>query len=245
MTGVEHQAQTGDMKGGSPVALGTLGRLAIFVWTLAMIMLMPADAFVVASLLALVLNAAYYPRAFKRILRLRWLLLAILIVLPNLLWFGEADSELLGLPVSQPGLRIGLEMVLRMLIILVAVDGFSSAVDISEVAGLFERIGLPGLGFSVGVAVNLLPSLRRSSFCTWHAMRLRGGFRSQRWRSLRFLLISIVANALRRAEEIALAAEVRAFSPGRSRPLPIKFGRYDGSITVGLLLVWLGLMLGY
>jgi energy-coupling factor transport system permease protein len=205
-------------------------------------MLTPADRFVLAAILALAVNGILYPRAFKRLLRWRWLLFAILLILPNLLWVGEMDAELLGVPISLYGLRIGLQMALRMIIVLIAVDGFSSTVDISEVAGLFERVGLPGLGFSIGVAVNLLPSLRHSSFCAWHAMRMRGGFRRQRLRSLRFLVVTIVANALRRAEGIALAAEARAFSPERSRPLPMKNGRYDWPIAAGLLGVWLGLL---
>lgn len=235
-------ARVRDRQQKSQVTFGTLSRLAIFAWTLVMIIATPADRFLPAAVLTLAVNAALYPGAFGRLLRWRWLLFAILLILPNLLWVGEADSRLLGVPISLFGLRIGLQMVLRMIIVLIAVDGFSSTVDIAEVAGLFERIGLPGLGFSIGVAVNLLPSLRHSSYCTWHAMRMRGGFRRRRLRSLRFLLVTIVTNALRRAEDIALAAEARAFSPERSRPLPMKNGAYDWLITAGLLVVWLGFL---
>jgi energy-coupling factor transporter transmembrane protein EcfT len=129
-------------------------------------------------------------------------------------------------------------MVLRALAVLLAVDGFSSAVAISEVAGLLERIGLPGLGFSMGVAVNLLPALRKSSQNTWRSLYMRGGFGRQRWRALQLLLVTIVANALRRAEEIALAAEVRGYSPGRSQTLPLRVGEFDVVIAIMLLLLW-------
>jgi len=36
-----------------------------------------------------------------------------------------------------------------------------------------------------------------------------------------------VSNALRHGEEIALAAEARAFSPGCARPMPVRTGRMD------------------
>ena len=243
MNRVNSAAQAGGRKEKPKPALGTLGRLAVFIWTLVIVIFTPADSFVLAAIIALAVNAYLYLGAFRRLLRWRWLFLAILIILPNLLLVGDVDYQLLGVPVSLVGLRIGLQMVLRMIIVLVSVDGFSSTVDISEVAGLFEKFGLPGLGFSVGVAVNLLPSLRHSSFCAWHAMRLRGGFRRQRLRSLRFLIVTIVANALRHAEGIALAAEVRAFSPEHSRSLPMKKGECDWFVTAGLLVVLLGLLI--
>jgi energy-coupling factor transporter transmembrane protein EcfT len=64
---------------------------------------------------------------------------------------------------------------------------------------------------------------------------MRGGLRQRRWRGLQLLAITIGANALRRAEEIALAAETRAFSPQSSRPLPVQVGRLDGWIGLAAL----------
>jgi energy-coupling factor transport system permease protein len=160
-----------------------------------------------------------------------------------MLWAGETDLSVLGIPISSIGLENGLKMVLRAMVVILAIDGFSSTVDITEVAGLLERIGLPGLGFSIGVAMNLLPALRKSSQNTWRSLRMRGGFRQQRWRALQLLLVTVVVNALRRAEEIALAAEVRGFSPERSRALPVKIGSFDLVITIGLLILWLGLVI--
>jgi energy-coupling factor transporter transmembrane protein EcfT len=83
-------------------------------------------------------------------------------------------------------------------------------------AGLVGRFGLHGLGFSLGVAMNLR-SIRG----------MRYGLRKQRWRGLQLLMMTIVTNALRRADEVALAAEARAFSPDRARPLPVQRGRLD------------------
>jgi energy-coupling factor transporter transmembrane protein EcfT len=219
--------------------IGTAGRLAIFIWSLVLVMFAPPERLFLTASIVLLVNILLYPPAAKRLFRWRWLLFACLLILPSMLWVGEVDHVILGVSVSSSGFVTGLHMVLRAFVVIVAVDGFSSSVDIAEVAGLFERVGMPGLGFSMGVAVNLLPALRKSSQNTWHSLRMRGGFRRQWWRGLQLLLVTVLANALRRAEEIALAAEVRAFSPERSRALAIKIGTLDAYIVAVLLFSWL------
>jgi len=109
-------------------------------------------------------------------------------------------------------------------------------VDIVALAGLLERFGLHGLGFSMGVALNLLPALQQSSTHAWYSLKMRGGLRKQRWRGLQLLAITVVTNALRRAEEIALAAEARAFSPEKSRAMPIKYGNWDWPVAIAALI---------
>jgi energy-coupling factor transporter transmembrane protein EcfT len=121
-------------------------------------------------------------------------------------------------------------------VVLTAVDSFTHAVDITQIAGLLERVGLRGLGFSLGVALNLLPGLQQSGIHAWQSLRMRGGLRQKKWRGLRLLVVTIITNALRRAEEIALAAESRAFSPERSRPAPLKISHLDRVLLpVGVL----------
>ena len=99
-----------------------------------------------------------------------------------------------------------------------------------------ERAGLQGLGFSLGVAANQLPNLRQSSTNAWHSLRMRGGMRAQWWRGLQLLLLTILTNALRRSEDIVLAAEARAFRPDCSRAAPLRIGRLDWwLIPVGVM----------
>ena len=172
-----------------------------------------------------------YPRSLPRLLRLRWLMLMGLLALPPVFFLGEIDRSLWGIGVSTEGVLAGLQIAMRLIVVVVAVDGFTSKVDIASVAGLLERVGLQGLGFSMGVALNLLPSLQQSSINAWHSLWMRGGLRRQRWRGLRLLLVTVVTNALRRAEEIALAAEARAFTPESARPMPLKVGRLDWLAT--------------
>jgi energy-coupling factor transporter transmembrane protein EcfT len=216
--------------------MGTPARLALFAWSLLLVIIAPDQWLLAFVGFTLLVNGLLYPASIRRLLRWRWLFFAILVMLPNLLWVGEADATVFGVSVSSSGFVAGMQMILRAMVVIVAVDGLSSSVDITEVAGLFERAGLPGLGFSMGVAVNMLPALRRSSQCTWQSLSMRGGLRHQWWRGIRLLLVTIVASALRRAEEIALAAEVRAYSPGNTRPQPVTKGRYD-LIVIGLVVI--------
>jgi len=165
------------------------------------------------------------------LLRLRWLLMVGLLALPPVFLLGEVDTSILGVGLSSEGLLAGTQIAMRFVVVMVAVAGFTSTVDIAAMAGLLERFGLQGLGFCLGVALNLLPALQQSATNAWRSLWMRGGLRRQRWRGLRLLLVTVVSNALRRAEEIALAAEARAFTPECARPMPIQVGRLDWLVT--------------
>ena len=223
---------------------GARGYLLLFGWTLAMAMFLSGRQLAPVAALSLGIAALTYPAAIWRLLHWRWLVFFGFLLLPNLWWGGPHNAEWLGVPVSLAGLQKGRAMVLRSFIIILAVDGLAASVSISEIAGLFERAGLQGLGFALGVAVNLLPTLRQTTTQTWHSLWLRGGFRRQRLQAARFFLITIITSALRRAAEIGLAAEARAFSPERTRPLPLKAERADPFLAGALLLLTL-LIIGW
>lgn len=227
--------------------IGSLGHLVIFVWALVMALLPAQERGLFATLLALVVLGSLYPFAIQRLFKPRWLLILVGLFLVSF-FFGRVESEpdwiLWGFPISSINLLNSARMLLRAVVILMAADGLSASVNITEIAGMMERGGLRGLGFSLGVAFNLLPDLRRSSAATWHSLRMRGGLRAQWPRGLQLLLVTILTNSLRHAEEIVLAAEVRAFQPERSRIIPIKAGKLDGwLIMVGVLVVALILFL--
>jgi energy-coupling factor transporter transmembrane protein EcfT len=210
-----------------PVSLGTLGRLALFLWSLGMAMLIPMPRLLAAAVACLLVGAIVYPRALRRILRPRWLLWMAMLAVPSLFFLPPLDSTFLGISYSSAGLQAAIQISLRFMIVLIAVQGFTDAVDVPELAGLLERLGMHGLGFSVGVALNLLPGLQQSGLDAWRALRMRGGLRRQWRRGLRLLAVTIVTNALRLAEDVALAAEARAFSPENARPMPIQKGTLD------------------
>jgi len=208
--------------------VGSLGHLVIFFWSLGVVLLTPLRSGFSFACICLVLLGLIYPHSLRRILRPRWLILLGILLIVNLLFGdGEVDRQVRGISYSTANVISGLQMTLRAAVILLAADGLSTSMDISEVAGLFERVGLQGLGFSLGVAANLLPNLRQSSLNAWHSLRMRGGMRAQWWRGLQLLLLTILTNALHRSEDIVLAAEARAFRPDRSRTVPLRIGSLD------------------
>jgi energy-coupling factor transporter transmembrane protein EcfT len=218
------------------VHLGTRAYLSIFLWSLGIMLLVPPQFTPLTAGLCLCMAVLVFPLSIQRLLRWRWLLFMILLAVPPIFFLGALDRSLFGLSYSSEGMLVAIQIALRLIVILVMLDGFTSVVDIVALAGLLERFGLHGLGFSMGVALNLLPALQQSSTNAWHSLRMRGGLRKQRWRGLQLLTMTVVTNALRRAEEIALAAEARAFSPEKSRALPIKYGSWDLPVAIAALL---------
>ena len=223
----------------SPVAgLGTIGHLSIFAGTLAAVMLSPAALLPWVAAGCLLVTWLLRPRAVRGLLRWRWLVLLVVMAVPPLFVVGEIDSALGLVRYSSEGLALSIQVALRVVVILAAVQAMTSSVDITAVAGLFERLGLRGLGFSLGVALNLLPALTESARNAWRSLSMRGGLRRRRLRGLRLLATAVVAGALGRAEEIALAAEARAFTPERVRRIPIQRGRFDWvAVVAGLAVV--------
>jgi energy-coupling factor transporter transmembrane protein EcfT len=225
--------------------LGSLGHCFLLAWLLAMVLLVPAARLPLSAALCLATIAWLYPASFKRLLRWQTLLLLGLVLAASLLIpAGGAGRPLSALPYfNLEGLKSGFLMVLRAVILLLALDGFSSSVDVSQVAGLAEKLGLRGLGFSVGVAFNMLPILRDSATASWYSLWMRGGLRRRPLHSLKLLALTIVGNALRRGEEIALAAEARAFNPQRIRAIPLSRGQLDLWMVLPLLVTFLAILM--
>jgi len=225
------------MRSPSAQRLGSLGHLILFLWAVALVVATPLTGTFLPAGIGLIVLGLLHPRSLRRIVQPRWLVLLASMFLLNVFFGGgEVDAHLLGIPLSIANLMAGLQMTLCAALILVAADSLSSSVDITEVAGILERLGLRGLGFSIGVATNLLPTLRQSASDAWHSLRMRGGLRARWLRGLQLLIITILANALRHSEEIVLAAEARAFTPEKSRVAPIRIGHLDWwLIPVGVL----------
>ncbi len=242
------QAQPATIQISTPkLLIGSLGHLSIFLWALVMVLVPSLAKGIILALFALGILILIYPAALKRLARPRWLVIFSILFFVNL-FFGVSDQApdltILGFSFSSLNILSSIQMTLRAAVILLAADGFSSSVNIVEVAGLLERSGLHGLGFSIGVATNLLPDLRQSGMNAWHSLRMRGGFRAQWWRGIQLLVITIFSNALRHADQIVLAAEVRAFRPELSRNSPLRIGASDVWLTAGLIILGIVLTLG-
>ncbi len=213
---------------------GTWGHLAFLVWAIVVGIVAPEIKVVFVLGFVIVFSALFFPSGLRPIRRLEfWLLVASAVLLSPFL-IGEKDLSLFGLSLSSQGFWAGLWMALRAVSVALAVGGFAYAVSADEMARLFEMAGLKGLGFAVGVAFNMLPTLEETARNVYEAMRLRGGFRQER-------LQALVVNALRRGEEVVEAAEARAFRPDGPRREPLPFTRLDLAIIT--LLIVLGVVL--
>ncbi len=191
--------------------------------------------------LALALALACHRSAFRALrAAYAWIMLALLLV-PALLFGGDPAYGLGPLRVSLPGLALGAEMSARALAILLAAAGFAATVPVVAVAGLLDRFGLPGLGFALGIAVNMLPVVQETTATTWQAFRQRGGFRRRRLRSVRLILVTLVAEVLRKAEDVVAAAHARGFGAAEHPPA-VPAGKYDAilaAILAGVVIaIW-------
>lgn len=236
-------ARTGILQPAAPPRIGAGGRLGVFAWALGLVMLVPQSGLPVAAIPCLVVLSLVFPGCLRCAFRPRWLLFLILLSAPSVFLVGALDRSALGIAYSSTGFAIGAQIGVRFIVVLAAVNGLTRSVDITSVAGLLERLGLQGLGFSMGVALNLLPSLQAASVNAWRSLWMRGGLRRNRLRGIRLLALTIITNALRRADEITLAAETRAFTPESSRPAPVALGSWDVPILVMVVACWAGIVL--
>ncbi len=195
------------------------GYLLLLCWAVAATLALPdwRAAWVLGALLAVRLTLGSEEGRPGPRVGWRWsLVLGALLLAPWLL-AGEGGKGV--------GFLLGLQMALRATAVLVAAHLFASAVSVADLTALFEGLGARGVGFAVGVAFNLLPTVQEMARTTYHAMRLRGAFRRPGLRAARLFFVTLVAGALRHADEVVAAAEARAFDPASARarvPRPVR-----------------------
>jgi energy-coupling factor transporter transmembrane protein EcfT len=230
--------------------LSPWGYLFFLLWTLLLVSLLP-DQRVTLLLGSVLLFALLTGGGGLRPLRRPrfWILILSALALGPLV-LGEKDLTWGWLPggatvphLSRAGFWMGLWMALRALCLTVAFSVALNALSVSEMARLFETVGLKGLGFALGVALNLLPTLRETAMAAYHTLRLRGGFRRRPWQALKLFLVTVIANALRHSDDVVNAAAARAFEPTVRRGEPVRFQRADGLLAVALLSLGFGFAL--
>jgi len=135
---------------------------------------------------------------------------------------GQPDVALGPFHLSREGLVAGLGMAGRAFTLTLAFSLGMSALSLSDVVAVFDRLGLRGLGFALALAMNLLETLREMAMVTLQTLWLRGGMRRP-LAALRLFLVTTVANTLRYGDEVVNAAAVRAFDPnaGQTASLPL------------------------
>lgn len=145
-----------------------------------------------------------------------------------------------GVSLGWAGLLRGLEMAGRALTLTLAFSIGLSALSLSDLMALFGRLRMRGLGFALGVAMNLLTTLQEMATLTFETIRLRGGLRRPVI-AIRLFLVTLVSNTLQCGDQIVDAAAIRAFDPGGAGPpeayAAARWRRADAGLSVALLAV--------
>ena len=196
------------------------GYLLFTGWAILSSLLLDGGGLVALALLELAFGLAWSRQGLRPLRRPRFWIFVLTGVALGPLLLGEPDLWLGPFPLSREGLAAGLEMAGRAFGLTLAFSLGLSALSLSDVVALFDRLGLRGLGFATALAMNLLGTLEEMARVTWQAIWLRGGVHRP-WVALRLFLITTVANTLRYGDEVVSAAVVRAFDPnGGPKPSP-------------------------
>lgn len=186
--------------------------LGILLWALLLVAALPDRQLwpVVAAILAFALTVGR--KGLQVLAKPRfWLVpLSILALSPFLL--GQPDLHWGRIGLSREGLVAGFWMALRAVILMITFSSTLGALTVSQLIRLFDRIGLRGLGFALGVALNMLATLQDVVAAAYHTIRLRGGWRRP-IPNAQLFLVTVIANALRYGDDILRAAHARAFDP--------------------------------
>jgi len=221
---------------------GSWGYLALALWSVATATLLPA-ARLPALLALLVLLGAWVHPAGLHLLRdgRVWLLAGIALAI-GAFWLGERDATAWGVRYSAAGLRQGALMGTRALALLLGLSVSAAALSVSGWTRVLAALGAPGLGFALGVAFNLLPTLGRLSESAYQSIRLRSGWRRPR-HAARLYVVTITTNALGYGDEVVRAAASRAFDPATAPHAPVPWRAGDGWLLGALLAASLALWL--
>lgn len=206
-------------------ALGVYGAVALLVGALLLAITM-GGVFLLLPLAYVTTACILLSRDSFRDLRQLTKLVPIIVIASTLLWQEQYQPSGTSSAASFPlmsGFLVGIEMSVRAVVMVLAISAFVRTVDISELTGLLERLsGSEAFSFVFGLAFNFSQRLERIARDTLNAIKLRGGFRVRNLAvSVRYLLSSTTLKALAKSEDMAYAAEARAFGAGREMPNPL------------------------
>jgi len=153
---------------------------------------------------------------------------------------------------SYAGFLFGLSTAIRLDTFLAASLLFLTTTRVEEVAYALGRLGVPYVvGFTLTLAFRLVPAFFDAAASVVQAQRCRGlelgrGGVVTRLRRYVPIIVPVLIGALRRADRMAMALELRGFNSGRPRTtyLRARAGRADavaGALAVATTLVYLAL----
>ena len=152
---------------------------------------------------------------------------------------------------SREGFTFGLATAIRLDTFLAAGLLFLSVTRVEEVAYALGRLGLPyTVGFTLTLAFRLVPVFFDAALAVVQAQRCRGlefgrGGLVRRLRRFVPVIVPVLIGALRRADRMAMALELRGFNSGRPRTtyLRARAGVADAAAGV-VMLTTVGVYLG-
>jgi energy-coupling factor transport system permease protein len=177
-------------------------------------------------------------------LRILFLFIGVFTVLIWSVFYGRGTpvAALSFLPITQEGVLYGLGMATKLSTFLATGALFLSTTRIEEFAYAFTLLGLPyRISFTLTLAFRLVPLFLESALTVVQAQRCRGldihhGHLFRRLRHYVLVLIPVFMGALRRADQMAIALEVRGFNSGRPRT-SFQRMRWTGEDVLALLIV--------
>jgi len=145
--------------------------------------------------------------------------------------------------ITRAGFLYGLSTAIRLDTFLAAGILFLTVTRVEEVAYALGRLGMPfTVGFTLTLAFRLVPVFFDAALAVVQAQRCRGlelarGGIVTRLRRFVPILVPVLIGALRRADRMAMALELRGFNSGRPRTtyLRARAGRAD--LVAGAVLV--------
>jgi energy-coupling factor transport system permease protein len=158
-----------------------------------------------------------------------------------------------GVP-TRAGFLFGLSTAVRLASFLAAGLVFLTTTRIEEVAYALGRVGVPHkVGFTMMLAFRLVPVFFDAALSVVQAQRCRGlpfdrGGPLVRLRRFVPVIVPVLIGALRRADRMAMALELRGFNSGRPRTTYLRAEAHArdaiaAAITAGVLAVYVGLWL--
>ena len=182
-----------------------------------------------------------------RRLRLMFVLVFVFSIVVWTLFYGGHFG------VSRAGFLYGLSTAIRLDTFLAAGILFLTVTRVEEVAYALGRMGVPyKVGFTLTLAFRLVPVFFDAALAVVQAQRCRGlelarGGIVTRLRRFVPILVPVLIGALRRADRMAMALELRGFNSGRPRTtyLRARAGGADAvagvalaTITVAYVALW-------